>query len=440
MKTKITSIFVLIIAVFFIYGGLANLMGSADLARTINLQNLEGDFESIEIYSYAYSDDNKGRANYSSQEFENIVPDDSCSCIAFRFDDVQNGWLSFVQLEIIQKFRGQNIPLTIGIMGNELRGYMATYVKEITNEANSTIEIANHGWLHEDFTTIDKKTQSQLMQKTNKKIFEVTGKTPSIFIPPFNVFNNDTIKAMKENNFTHFSSSVVNSQPPYPLKKSDLYHFPETATTGTISSELNLFEGLSHKETLKDIQASQNIFGFSVVVMHPQEFSIIKNGAYSDQIDPNQIHELDLLINEIQKSNLKIVFLSQINENLVDPLKNKKTELAKSGLQNQVGIPNLEFGSRQSYQSTPIPSWIKTNAEWWVQDRIDDQTFIQGIQFLIKEGIMVVPKTEKVENYSEALVPFWIKNNAGWWTQGLISDDDFLKGITFLVEKGIIVL
>lgn len=35
-----------------------------------------------------------------------------------------------------------------------------------------------------------------------------------------------------------------------------------------------------------------------------------------------------------------------------------------------------------------IPSWIKNNAGWWVEGMIDDASFIQGIQFLIKEGII----------------------------------------------------
>ena len=37
---------------------------------------------------------------------------------------------------------------------------------------------------------------------------------------------------------------------------------------------------------------------------------------------------------------------------------------------------------------TAIPSWIKNNAGWWADGSIDDDSFIQGIQFLIKEGIM----------------------------------------------------
>ncbi len=37
-----------------------------------------------------------------------------------------------------------------------------------------------------------------------------------------------------------------------------------------------------------------------------------------------------------------------------------------------------------------IPPWIKNNAGWWANGDIDDDSFVQGIQFLIKEGIMRV--------------------------------------------------
>ncbi|MDH3765293.1 MAG: hypothetical protein OER82_05735, partial [Nitrosopumilus sp.] len=38
-----------------------------------------------------------------------------------------------------------------------------------------------------------------------------------------------------------------------------------------------------------------------------------------------------------------------------------------------------------------IPGWIKNNAGWWANGEIDDDSFIQGIQFLIKEGTMKIP-------------------------------------------------
>jgi len=43
-----------------------------------------------------------------------------------------------------------------------------------------------------------------------------------------------------------------------------------------------------------------------------------------------------------------------------------------------------------------IPAWIKNNAEWWADDLIDDSTFLQGIQFLIKDGVIVVEQEKTV--------------------------------------------
>ena len=69
-------------------------------------------------------------------------------------------------------------------------------------------------------------------------------------------------------------------------------------------------------------------------------------------------------------------------------------------------------------QDTVIPSWIKNNAGWWASDLIDDSSFLQGIQYLIKEGIMIIPPTEASEYASSQEVPSWVKNNAGWWATG----------------------
>ena len=35
-----------------------------------------------------------------------------------------------------------------------------------------------------------------------------------------------------------------------------------------------------------------------------------------------------------------------------------------------------------------IPSWIKNNAAWWADGQIDDNSFVQGIQYLIQNRIL----------------------------------------------------
>jgi len=85
-----------------------------------------------------------------------------------------------------------------------------------------------------------------------------------------------------------------------------------------------------------------------------------------------------------------------------------------------------------------IPSWVKNNAKWWADGLIDDDSFVQGVQYLIKVGIMDVQSTTVSASSESKDIPAWIKNNAGWWAEGLIDDDSFLNGIKYLVQQGII--
>ena len=87
---------------------------------------------------------------------------------------------------------------------------------------------------------------------------------------------------------------------------------------------------------------------------------------------------------------------------------------------------------------TPIvPEWIKNNAGWWAEGAIDDQAFVQGIQFLITNGILDIPQTQSGESSGNE-IPAWIKNNAGWWAEGAIDDQAFVQGIQYLITTGIL--
>ncbi|MFB5627957.1 MAG: peptidase [Nitrosarchaeum sp.] len=104
---------------------------------------------------------------------------------------------------------------------------------------------------------------------------------------------------------------------------------------------------------------------------------------------------------------------------------------------------NFEFKITKSETQKPIineyviPKWIKNNAGWWAEGSIDDNSFVQGIQFLIKEKIMTVPTTQSSAGGSNE-IPSWIKNNAKWWAEGSIDDNSFVQGIQFLIKEGII--
>ena len=56
---------------------------------------------------------------------------------------------------------------------------------------------------------------------------------------------------------------------------------------------------------------------------------------------------------------------------------------------------------------------------------------------MIKEGIMKIPPTQTGTGTGSNQIPDWIRNNADWWAEGLISDKDFVQGIQYLIKEGI---
>ena len=103
-----------------------------------------------------------------------------------------------------------------------------------------------------------------------------------------------------------------------------------------------------------------------------------------------------------------------------------------------INSDNLVTSSENSLSSTSIPSWIKSNAGWWAEGQIDDNSFVEGIQFMIKEGLMIIPVTEQNSVTSQDNeIPSWIKSNAGWWAEGQIDDNSFVEGIQFMIKEGL---
>jgi len=51
--------------------------------------------------------------------------------------------------------------------------------------------------------------------------------------------------------------------------------------------------------------------------------------------------------------------------------------------------------------------------------------------------ILVIQKPNNLQNNS-SIIPTWIKNNAAWWSEGTIDNDSFIQGIQFLIKEGIL--
>jgi len=88
-------------------------------------------------------------------------------------------------------------------------------------------------------------------------------------------------------------------------------------------------------------------------------------------------------------------------------------------------------------ESVVIPDWVREVAGFWCNDEIEDSSFIDGIEYLIKNNVIMIPTTSSGSS-STQLIPDWVKNNACWWSENQISDNDFASGLQYLIKNGII--
>ena len=51
-------------------------------------------------------------------------------------------------------------------------------------------------------------------------------------------------------------------------------------------------------------------------------------------------------------------------------------------------------------QESLLPEWIKTIAGFWSSNQIGDEEFIGALQYLVKEGILVIPSENKETSLS----------------------------------------
>ena len=135
-----------------------------------------------------------------------------------------------------------------------------------------------------------------------------------------------------------------------------------------------------------------------------------------------------------------------------------------------IGLLSIGYLDAKAEESN-VPSWIKKTAEWWGEEKISDEEFINASQYLLDEGILKIPEPESTidavcgigatldENsgdceildeeesngvFQEAvpahqnIVTSWIKVTALWWGQSKISDQDFVDALTYLAENRIL--
>ena len=239
----------------------------------------------------------------------------SCNCVIFRMDDVQDFWIDQAQIAPMNLFLSKNQSLTLGLIMNKT-GDDSDILQNIKKGYQKGLfELALHGWDHVDFSNLSEQDQQYYLLKSNNKMKLLFGNNSNIFIPPYDPFNNDTIKAMslngipiissagyEENIFNNNKSIFVSNDNLYnnSIKSKTIIHIPSTIAFK------NYVNGSWIKTPLGNISDSilKNIkeYGYAVVVIHPQDFIKIDNNEF----DVGSLNDLSFLIDDLGLKNIHI--------------------------------------------------------------------------------------------------------------------------------------
>ena len=85
-----------------------------------------------------------------------------------------------------------------------------------------------------------------------------------------------------------------------------------------------------------------------------------------------------------------------------------------------------------------IPAWIKSTASFWVEGDISDSEFITALQFLVKEGILVIPSEQNEKTDVLQLSVKELKDQAvSWDYKDILRDEDYYIGKIIYVTGSI---
>lgn len=115
-----------------------------------------------------------------------------------------------------------------------------------------------------------------------------------------------------------------------------------------------------------------------------------------------------------------------------------RTKVHCSASDSAGNISTANFTVTVGYEIVKIPRWIKQVTEFWVNEQIDDETYMQTLGYLIKNEYLSIPYSKSPNELTEYGFPNWIKNNGKLWSTEKISDDEFSIGLQWLINRGFI--
>ena len=93
----------------------------------------------------------------------------SCNCVIFRLDDVQDYWISNVLTTLMDQFISKNVALDTGLIMNAFGSDTNVVNKISEGYKKGLFELFNHGWNHVNFTGVPLDQQKTWLSQAEFK-------------------------------------------------------------------------------------------------------------------------------------------------------------------------------------------------------------------------------------------------------------------------------
>jgi peptidoglycan/xylan/chitin deacetylase (PgdA/CDA1 family) len=240
-------------------------------------------------------------SNTTDSEF----PIDERPMIVIRIDDIQDCAWRDAQITLIKYNLAMNLPMSLAVIPKSF-GEDTELVELVFAAITQGSEITAHGWKHERLTDYDVDEQTRLLQFAREKLRHVLGVEVSVMVPPCFAFNNDTLLAMKKTGYTILGSEIhrVNAG----LVDEDIASVPATVQ---FANYVNGTWKLKSPMALAiEIAQSVSLYGYAVIVTHPQEF------WQGNEFDPVRFEVYKTLIRQLS-ANSSFTVIETLQEQLV---------------------------------------------------------------------------------------------------------------------------
>ena len=187
--------------------------------------------------------------------------------VVIRIDDIQDYAFKDAQLYLLEHSRHNNLALSLAVIPAYF-GEDHELVEAVKQTIISGSEVVAHGWEHENLSQYTFNEQKLRLLKAKQFLEESLDAKTNVLVPPMFSYNNDTIKAMEETDYTIISGLSEFHEKGWISER--IQSIPATIELSNFSN--NTWHMKSSSTIISELQASIDEHGYAIIVTHPQEF------------------------------------------------------------------------------------------------------------------------------------------------------------------------